>query len=60
MNPAGWTVSEAEAWVRACGSDPRVRCFDLMELNPAHDLDGRTARVAAHLFLTFLAAFARR
>jgi formiminoglutamase len=60
MNPAGWTVSEAEAWVRACGSDPRVRCFDLMELNPAHDPDGRTARVAAHLFLTFLAAFARR
>lgn len=60
MNPAGWTMSEAEAWVRACGSDPRVRCFDLMELNPAHDPDGRTARVAAHLFLTFLQGFASR
>lgn len=60
MNPSGWPVREAEAWVRACGADPRVRCFDLMELNPAHDPDGRTARVAAHLFLTFLQGFAQR
>ncbi len=60
LNPAGWNVREAEAWVRACGADARVRCFDLMELNPAHDPDGRTARVAAHLFLTFLLGFAQR
>lgn len=60
LNPAGWNVREAAAWVRACGADPRVRCFDLMELNPAHDPDGRTARVAAHLFLTFLQGFAQR
>jgi formiminoglutamase len=59
-NPAGWNVREAEAWVQACGADPRVRCFDLMELNPVHDPDGRTARVAAHLFLSFLAGFAAR
>jgi formiminoglutamase len=60
LNPAGWTVREAEAWVRACGADARVRCFDLMELNPRFDIDGRTARVAAHLFLTFLAGQASR
>ncbi len=60
LNPAGWTVREAEAWVRACGANPAVRCFDLMELNPAHDVDGRTARVAAHLFLAFLQGFASR
>lgn len=60
LNPSGWTVSEAEAWVGACGSDPRVRCFDLMELNPVHDPDGRTARIAAHLFLTFLQGVAQR
>lgn len=59
-NPAGWTVREAEAWVKACGADPRVRCFDLMELNPRFDPEGRTARVAAHLFLTFLQGFAQR
>ncbi len=60
LNPAGWSVREAEAWVRLCGETKAVRCFDLMELNPVHDLDGRTARIAAHLFLTFLAGFARR
>lgn len=60
LNPSGWNVGQAEAWVRACGADPRVRCFDLMELNPAQDPDGRTARVACHLFLTFLAGFASR
>lgn len=60
LNPAGWTVREAEGWVRACGANAAVRCFDLMELNPRHDTDGRTSRVAAHLFLTFLHGLAQR
>jgi formiminoglutamase len=60
LNPAGWSVREAEAWMLACGAEKRVRCFDLMELNPAHDPEGRTARVAAHLFLSFLQGFASR
>ncbi len=60
LNPAGWTVREAEIWVQACGAHPSVRCFDLMELNPAHDPDGRTARIAAHLVLTFLQGFTMR
>ncbi len=60
LNPSGWSVREAEAWALVCGAEPRVRCFDLMELNPVHDEDGRTARVAAHLFLTFLQGFAQR
>ncbi|HEX9782017.1 MAG TPA: formimidoylglutamase [Opitutaceae bacterium] len=59
-NPAGWTSREAEGWVSACGADPRVRCFDLMELSPPYDEGGRTARLAAHLFLTFLAGVASR
>ncbi len=60
MNPSGWDPKEAEAWVRALGADPRVRSFDLMELCPAHDEGGRTARLSAHLFLSFLAGFAGR
>lgn len=60
LNPAGWTVSEAEAWVRACGASRAVRCFDLMEFNPTHDVASRTARVVVHLLLTFLAGFAQR
>ncbi len=59
-NPDGMSVREAAAWVLACGADPHVRCFDLMELNPAFDREGRTARVAAHLFLTFLHGFSLR
>jgi len=59
-NPAGWSTREAERAVLACGADARVRCFDLMELCPTHDEGDRTARVAAHLFLAFLAGFAAR
>lgn len=54
MNPCGWTSREAEAAVFATGACDRVRCFDIMELSPPHDQGGRTARLAAHLFLTFL------
>lgn len=60
MNPAGWDTRRAERFVRAAGRDPRVRCFDIMELCPDHDENNRTARVAAFLFLTFLAGFAER
>lgn len=60
MNPCGWSSREAAAAVRAAGRCPRVRCFDIMELNPPHDRDGRTARLAAHLFLTFLRGYAER
>lgn len=60
MNPCGWSPSLAEAWVAAAGRNPRVRCFDIMELSPPNDPSGRTARLAAHLFLTFLRAFAER
>jgi len=59
-NPAGWPPERAEHWLQRCGADPRVVCFDLMELSPPHDADGRTARLAAHLFLSFLAGFALR
>lgn len=60
INPAGWTVREAQAAVVACGRSRAVKCFDLMELNPDHDVDDRTARIAAHLFLAFLRGYAAR
>lgn len=60
LNPAGWTPIVAEAWLDELGADPNVKCFDIMEFNPAMDPDGRTARVAVHLFLSFLHGFARR
>lgn len=51
LNPAGVDVRSAARAVFMVASDPRLRCMDFMELCPAHDEQGRTARVAAHLFL---------
>lgn len=60
MNPCGWTPDHTARWVAAAGRNPRVRCFDIMELSPPNDPSGRTARLAAHLLLSFLRAFAER
>jgi arginase family enzyme len=60
MNPCGWDVNRAESFVRGAARHPGLRCFDLMELCPTFDHAGRTARVAAFLFLTFLRGFAGR
>lgn len=60
INPCGWSVLEAEMFVEQLGASDHVRCFDLMELNPSHDEQGRTARVASHLFLSFLKGLATR
>lgn len=53
-NPMGLPLLEVAAHVQRLGSLKRVKCFDLMELNPEFDDGGRTARIAAHLFLEFL------
>jgi formimidoylglutamase len=59
-NPCGLGVHHAAALAEAAGAEPAVRHFDLMELSPPHDHEGRTARVAALLFLSFLAGFGGR
>lgn len=60
LNPCGASHAAAAAWIDAVARDPSVRCFDIMELNPEHDVDGRTARLAAHLFLRFLRGLSGR
>lgn len=59
-NPSGWTPELAGAWAHASGRDPNVALFDLMELCPPHDESGRTARLAAWLFLRFLSGVSAR
>ena len=59
-NPLGVRVEHAAELAEMAGLRPEVRHFDLMEPCPPHDVDGRTARVAAYLFLAFMAGFARR
>ncbi len=58
--PAGWPAWRVDLWALAAGRESSVRCFDIMELNPSHDFDNRTARLAARLFLSFLRGFAER
>ena len=60
VNVDGLPPATAIRVAEAAGRDPRVRHFDVMELCPARDVDCRTARLAAHLVLTFLAAFEER
>lgn len=59
-NPAGWSANMASVAVHEAGRNLPLRSFDFMELNPAHDEGGRTARLAAHLFLSFLRGFSAR
>lgn len=60
MNPNGWTPQLVHDWARAGGANSNVRCFDIMELNPTFDQGGRTARLAASVFLSFLRGYTER
>lgn len=60
MNPCGATPHDLRAWVRAAGRSAATAGFDIMELSPPHDENGRTARLAAMLFLEFLRGFSER
>lgn len=59
-NPQGWTPNMAAIAVHEAARHLPLRCFDFMELSPAHDEGGRTARLAAHLFLQLLRGLAAR
>jgi formiminoglutamase len=60
LNPLGLHVHHAAALAEAAGAAPAVGHFDIMELSPPHDSGERTARVAALLFLSFIAGFGNR
>jgi formiminoglutamase len=59
-NPLGMRIEHAAELAEAAGARREVGHFDVMELCPPHDLDGRTARAAAYLCLAFVAGYARR
>ncbi len=56
----GFTPEEISLAVYLAGLHPKVAYFDLMEMNPVFDQEGRTARLAASLILQFLAGLAGR
>jgi formimidoylglutamase len=59
-NPLGLRIEHAAELAEAAGARAEIRHFDLMELCPQHDIEQRTARAAAYLFLAFMAGYARR
>jgi formiminoglutamase len=59
-NPHGLRVEHAAELAEAAGARSSLRHFDVMELCPTHDSEGRTARTAAYLLLSFMAGYARR
>ena len=56
----GLTPEEGRAIAHAAGRHAQVRLFEIMELCPPHDVDQRTARLAAFLLCAFLSGLARR
>ena len=60
LNPHGKSPGDILPHLVGLGKCRRVRCFDIMELNPVTDEGGRTARLAAHAFLSFLRGFSDR
>lgn len=59
-SPFGFLPIHATLLAQEAGRTPAVRHFDIMELNPDFDVDGRTARLAALIFMNFLAGLRER
>lgn len=57
-NPLGLSGMELCELAALAGAEPRTRIVELSEVNPAFDVDGRTARLAAAAIWHYLAALA--
>lgn len=58
-NPLGLSGAELCELAALAGAEARTRIVEFTEMNPAFDLDGRTARLAAAAIWHFLAAVAK-
>jgi arginase family enzyme len=59
-SPDGFSPDDLITFAFAAGRHPRLRYFDVMEVNPAFDVDHRTARLAAAVVIAFLCGYASR
>jgi formiminoglutamase len=59
-NASGFPAEQVLALARAAGNSPVVCSFDLVEINPRHDPDGRSSRWAALAVWNFLMGLASR
>ncbi|MGE4158034.1 MAG: formimidoylglutamase [Planctomycetota bacterium] len=53
-SPTGLSAEEAMEIARLAGQEPRARLFEITEMNPKYDIDGRTARLAALMVRAYL------
>lgn len=53
-SPSGLSAEEALEIARLAGFEPRARLFEITEVNPKYDIDGRTARLAALMVRAYL------
>jgi formiminoglutamase len=58
-NPLGLTGAELCELAALAGAEKRTRLVEFTEVNPAFDVDGRTARLVAAAIWHYLAAFAK-
>jgi formiminoglutamase len=59
-SPEGLSAWQLLEGVFACGLDPRVGAFDVVEIDPSRDIKDLTARSGCSVLLTFLAGVHRR
>ena len=65
VGTAASTAKGLSAWqlldgVFACGLDPKVAAFDLVEIDPSRDVKDLTTRTGCSVLLTFFAGLYRR
>lgn len=59
-SPDGLFPQEILELAFIAGTHDKVRLFEIMEVNPRADIDGRTSRLAANIIFNFLAGFTTR
>lgn len=59
-SPDGFFPADVLRFAYLAGKEPRVRLFEIMEMNPVYDVDGRTARLVANIVIEFCHGFAMR
>jgi arginase family enzyme len=54
--PVGFTAAEVCGIAAEAGRESRTRILEISECNPEHDIDGRTAKLAAMMVVSYLEA----
>ncbi len=56
----GFVPHEIATCLRMAGAEPTLRAFDVVEVNPVYDVDGRTSKLAATMIMHLLSGIAQR